>query len=823
MSVDQSMKLKKEAAVAHENMIGLPLFTDHKERLQLLNRKLKQLSPIPLASSSIDNDDGYGRQYRPMSAVSCENYEDENEETMAEDDDVVLGLHDDSSSEETEYREFINHRQSENDLEEEHCCNVSLMVMAESEGDKQNEDGGGLSSVVQASCEDDKEETRLGLFPSSREKFMCSDVEQSQMVLQKLQNAIHNDGVSRRNAAAATVTRFSSMDHTSTGTMSMSNPEGELVMETSTEILRDEKLLMRSPSTNHARMKSSEIDVWIKKQFGLDDDMGTLTSLSHDCEVKEDDGEAQRQEKIESQVDVELHLDHHKQSPSNSVSVACELGCIPATAELQTTIFQQQLFEADDEDEDVVCGDYHDLSEYSDEEEEELSLQELRAVNRNQELIDSRTMLPQSELGQILEHKSMMWSAPTVELDNKILDHDENTYCQHFQSTKPLVMGSELMDLPTLEPSEEMKYFLDKMKREHYEMDAPLLGLPEETQAFLDELKRKSLARIMHAQQVTTLACREDGKLIISNHFAFGYAGSLDLVLTKLVLATVEKLDKELQEKERHAASVMFSTPATDHSHSIQSSSQGDCKENSHAEELIREEERQQQPESAARMTLENLDQNQATKQTDHVQRNIRLGPDARFFSLKPEEEALVEQILSQPDPIEFDTTTDGCSTSSYVSTGFDLVGENAKRMAEIDAQLEQFQRQRSPSSQSDKENSEDASDYVSSGLISQVTTPQDGGARPQGILKCHPIKESILPSRISNKSSSKGSNKGSSNKDTCKHHHDQASIATNNMNNYLEEQRDRRAHHQEAMASSLPYKKHSNFCKILVWPTSKR
>ncbi len=56
---------------------------------------------------------------------------------------------------------------------------------------------------------------------------------------------------------------------------------------------------------------------------------------------------------------------------------------------------------------------------------------------------------------------------------------------------------------------------------------------------------------------------------------------------------------------------------------------------------------------------------------------------------------------------------------TEYVQ-GFDLVGENAKRMAEIDAQLEQFQRQRSPSSQSDKENSEAASDYVSSGLISQ-------------------------------------------------------------------------------------------------------
>jgi hypothetical protein len=56
---------------------------------------------------------------------------------------------------------------------------------------------------------------------------------------------------------------------------------------------------------------------------------------------------------------------------------------------------------------------------------------------------------------------------------------------------------------------------------------------------------------------------------------------------------------------------------------------------------------------------------------------------------------------------------------TEYVQ-GFDLVGENAKRMAEIDAQLEQFQHQRSPSSQSDKENSEAASGYVSSGLISR-------------------------------------------------------------------------------------------------------
>ncbi len=67
-----------------------------------------------------------------MAAVSCEN-EDE--------------------SEETECREFIDHR-SEIDHEEQ-CCN-SLMALSESEGDKQNEDGG--SSVVQASGE----ETRLG-------------------------------------------------------------------------------------------------------------------------------------------------------------------------------------------------------------------------------------------------------------------------------------------------------------------------------------------------------------------------------------------------------------------------------------------------------------------------------------------------------------------------------------------------------------------------------------------------------------------------------------------------------------------------------------
>ncbi len=56
---------------------------------------------------------------------------------------------------------------------------------------------------------------------------------------------------------------------------------------------------------------------------------------------------------------------------------------------------------------------------------------------------------------------------------------------------------------------------------------------------------------------------------------------------------------------------------------------------------------------------------------------------------------------------------------TEYVQ-GFDLVGENAKRMAEIDAQLEQFQHQRSPSSQSDKENSEAGSGYVSNGLISR-------------------------------------------------------------------------------------------------------
>ncbi len=56
---------------------------------------------------------------------------------------------------------------------------------------------------------------------------------------------------------------------------------------------------------------------------------------------------------------------------------------------------------------------------------------------------------------------------------------------------------------------------------------------------------------------------------------------------------------------------------------------------------------------------------------------------------------------------------------TEYVQ-GFDLVGENAKRMAEIDAQLEQFQHQRSPSRRSDKENSEAASGYVSSDLISR-------------------------------------------------------------------------------------------------------
>jgi len=73
-------------------------------RLQLLNTKLKQLSPILPASSFIDDADD-GHQDRPVTAVSCEN-EDENEET--------------------ECRKFIDH-QSEIDHEEQ-CCN-SLMAL----------------------------------------------------------------------------------------------------------------------------------------------------------------------------------------------------------------------------------------------------------------------------------------------------------------------------------------------------------------------------------------------------------------------------------------------------------------------------------------------------------------------------------------------------------------------------------------------------------------------------------------------------------------------------------------------------------------------
>ncbi|MCO5606445.1 hypothetical protein L7F22_060633 [Adiantum nelumboides] len=87
---------------------------------------------------------------------------------------------------------------------------------------------------------------------------------------------------------------------------------------------------------------------------------------------------------------------------------------------------------------------------------------------------------------------------------------------------------------------------------------------------------------------------------------------------------------------------------------------------------------------------LQKLDVVDSRNSNKHILRNIQLGPRARYFSLTKEEEDMVEELLSRADFVD-DETSEGNSTISSVSTAFDLDGDDASRMAEIDEKLEQF------------------------------------------------------------------------------------------------------------------------------------
>ncbi|KAH7439892.1 hypothetical protein KP509_04G080500 [Ceratopteris richardii] len=114
------------------------------------------------------------------------------------------------------------------------------------------------------------------------------------------------------------------------------------------------------------------------------------------------------------------------------------------------------------------------------------------------------------------------------------------------------------------------------------------------------------------------------------------------------------------------------------------------CKNIPTAVALLRDEKKRWKRQLLLKRALRKLDMVESKISSKHVLRNMKLGPKARYFSLTEEEEAIVEELLSSPDFLD-DETSEGNSTTSSISTAFDLEGDDAVRMAEIDERLEQF------------------------------------------------------------------------------------------------------------------------------------
>ncbi|GAQ77664.1 hypothetical protein KFL_000020260 [Klebsormidium nitens] len=69
----------------------------------------------------------------------------------------------------------------------------------------------------------------------------------------------------------------------------------------------------------------------------------------------------------------------------------------------------------------------------------------------------------------------------------------------------------------------------------------------------------------------------------------------------------------------------------------------------------------------------------------DYVARNMVLGPNARYFTLLPEEEKLVDELLAQS---EGEMGDEDASYTTYTSTGFDVEGDEAMQLATVNAKL---------------------------------------------------------------------------------------------------------------------------------------
>ena len=78
-----------------------------------------------------------------------------------------------------------------------------------------------------------------------------------------------------------------------------------------------------------------------------------------------------------------------------------------------------------------------------------------------------------------------------------------------------------------------------------------------------------------------------------------------------------------------------------------------------------------------------------STHASGFVERNMELGPDARFYGLTPEEEARVEELMSEPDPQEMGADWELQLVGA--GQGFGLDAEVESRLSTIDSELQSF------------------------------------------------------------------------------------------------------------------------------------
>ncbi|CAM6091325.1 unnamed protein product [Calypogeia fissa] len=204
-------------------------------------------------------------------------------------------------------------------------------------------------------------------------------------------------------------------------------------------------------------------------------------------------------------------------------------------------------------------------------------------------------------------------------------------------------------------------------------------------ETFIEHLKNKSCARIADHLQILEEPQKDDMNI----------AKGLDLI---------QKLDMQLKEVEERQKNANPSTATNSPAPSTPN------KSSEHAENALRYEKKQRLKASKLRRILESVDQNQPENWTGFILRNIKLGPNSRYFMLKPEEEAVVERLLQQPDLED----ENGSVSSSQYDSGFEMSEEDSQRLAEIDDKLLQYQSRQ-----------EKSGPYTMSCTSSDVDTPK--------------------------------------------------------------------------------------------------